>query len=106
MKKEHWDMQGMAPTPEQLQKQKQLSEGGEAKGPRPMVEGDIPPLHPLFRSKISNLIYGMSWTYQKKILDHVEILCNNERTWEIVRRVVMGLMTEQVEVLQKIIGQE
>ena len=99
-------MPGMAPTPEQLAKQNSLERGEGPKAPKPMIEGEIPTLHPLFRSEISQLVYGISWTYNKKILDHVEILCNTDRTWDIVRRVLMGLMTEEVETSQKVISQK
>ena len=99
---------GMAPTPEQLAQQRALmkGDGTEPAPPQPMVEGEIPVLSPLFKSEISSLIYGISWTYHKRVLDHIEVLCNNDRTWEIVRRVVFDQMKEQTETLQKIIGQK
>jgi hypothetical protein len=94
---------GMAPTPEALQRQKTIREGN-GEPPRPMVEGEIPVDSPLFKSEISQLIHGISWLYQKRVLDHVEVLCNNDRSWEIVRKIVMGIQTEQTETLRKVIG--
>jgi hypothetical protein len=101
-------MQGMAPTPDQLAKQRELKEknGEEPEGPKSMVEGPIPVLSPLFKSEISQLIYGIGWAYNKRVLDHMEVLCNNDRTWVIVRKIAMGIMTEQIETQQKIIGQK
>lgn len=96
---------GMAPTPEQLEKMRALNEGEEPRR-KPMIEGEIPVLSPLFKSEISQLIYSIGWTYQKKVLDHAEVLCNNDRTWEIVRRVIMSLQHEQIEVTQRVVGQK
>lgn len=96
-------MTGMAPSPEQLARQKMIQEGN---GEQLKPSGDeISVDSPLFRSEISQIIHGVSWTHQKRVLDHIEILCHNERQWEIVRKIVMGIQTEQTELLRRIIGQ-
>lgn len=123
---------GMAPTPAQLEKI--MENAGREPDTRDLrdldfnrridesLEGDdTPPKYeirtedfpdgvemgiiPTLRNEVNQLIYSTHWEFQKRVLDHVDAMCATERQWTTMRRILMGIMTEQVEKTRMLVGQ-
>ena len=106
---------GLAPTPDQLSKiMKAAQEEAESdEGGVPEFEirtedypgGTTMNVTPNLRNEVTQLIYSTHWEYQKRVLDQIESVIPSDRQWAIVRRILMGIMTEQVERTRLLVGQ-
>jgi hypothetical protein len=102
---------GMAPTPNQLEKLREIEEAQEGDVhdnairqedfPNGVTEGVAFPL----RHEVNQIIWGTHWEYQKRILDHVEAIVASDRQWVVVRKILMAIMTEQVERTRTLVSQ-
>jgi len=107
---------GLAPTPEQLQKMVEVG----AQRSDELELGDVPQneirqeefpdgvamgITPTLRNEVNQIIWSTHWEYQKRILDQIESIIVSDRQWTIVRKIVMGVMTEQVERMRLLVGQ-
>lgn len=102
---------GMAPTPRQLERLKGALQDSSVEEeedlsvsefpPRPRGMGSAPPLH----KEITQIMWSVHWQYQKRILDHVQAASSSDRQWIILRRIMMEIMTEQLDKMQALVGQ-
>ena len=91
-------MAGLLPNPEALaEMRQQVQEEGE---PRQQVLDS-----PYLKSEVGQKLMSVHWIYQKRILDHVEATIANERQWKIVRRIIMDIQTEQLNMMVHEVGQ-
>lgn len=107
--------QGLAPNPDQLEKIMRAAqvEAEEESGGVPKFEirqEDFPDgtngnVTPNLKAEVTQIIYSTHWEYQKRVLDQVESIVPSDRQWAIVRRILMGIMTEQVERTRMLVGQ-
>jgi hypothetical protein len=88
---------GLMPSPEVLAEMRQTEEEGES---RPKILDS-----PYLKSEVSQKLMSLHWTYQKRVLDHTEAVIANERQWKIVRRIIMDIQTEQLNVMIQEVGQ-
>lgn len=103
---------GMAPTPEQMnslrqaQMQKPTPVSKKKKGKESFkgvtVKSDSNPTG--LRSEVNQILQGLHWTYQKRILDMAQIVCD-ESKWVLVRQKLMDIMTEQINTTHTLVGQ-
>lgn len=104
--------QGMAPSPDQLEKIMQATQEDEG-GDVPQYEirqEEFPDgigmgIASTLRTEVNQIIWSTCWEYQKRVLDHVEAICASDRQWTVVRKILMGVMTEQVEKTRMLVGQ-
>jgi hypothetical protein len=107
---------GLAPTPETLKKILSVGEesGDSREGEAPQYEirqEDYPAgasmgFAPTLGAEVAQIIYSTHWEYQKRILDHVEAVISSDRQWTIIRKILMGVMTEQVDRTRMLVGQK
>lgn len=106
--------QGLAPNPEQLEKiMRAQAQAEEEMGGAPQFEirqeeypdGANGSVTPTLKNEVTQIIYSTHWEYQKRVLDQVESVISSDRQWAIVRRILMGIMTEQVERTRMLVGQ-
>src|SRR2546430_9438621 len=100
---------GMAPTPEQLNRlhQAQITKPTEGKkkkgkGQRPFVR--VTADSPLLKQEVQQILFGVHWQYQKRILDMMKIVTDPSK-WDVVRTITMDIQNEQVETQRVLIGQ-
>jgi len=101
---------GMAPTPDQMNRARQIQKPPETK-PKKAKKGESttrvsltsgsPPLG--LKSEVQQIIYGLHWTYQKRVLDIIKIGVPAEK-WDTIRIIVMDIITEQVETTRTLVG--
>lgn len=99
---------GMAPTPEQLQRVKTMQATAQntptkkkkGKESKTVVEVND---FPLLRVEVQQILYGLHWQYQKKILDILKIVTEPSK-WDTVRTIAMDSMTEQIETTRTLVG--
>jgi hypothetical protein len=91
---ENQEPRGMAPPPAVLNRQRVERQRAEALKEQ---EGTLVSTAPKLQSDVMNMLRGSHWEYQKRVLDLVEAVVETDRQWAIVRRVLMDIMTEQVE---------
>jgi hypothetical protein len=106
------ERQGLAISPAQMEKMMQVA--------REQVEGDVPQyeirqeeypdgveggITPTLRNQVTQIIYSTHWEYQKRVLDHIESVISSDRQWAIVRKILMSIMTEQVERTRLLVSQ-
>lgn len=110
---------GMAPSPAQLEKIMKVaqeegsevdSEGGDVLPQYEIRTEDFPDgvqmgITPTLRNEVNQIIYSTHWEYQKRVLDHVDAACTTDRQWTSLRRILMGIMTEQVEKTRLLVSQ-
>jgi hypothetical protein len=111
---------GMAPTPERLEKIMQAVGRETEKLDAEPESGNVPEyeirtedfpdgvytgITATLRTEVTQIIYSTHWEYQKRVLDHVEAVIASDRQWAIVRRILMGIMTEQMEKTRLLVGQ-
>jgi hypothetical protein len=104
---------GLAPSPEQLEKIMKSTLAGEDSGDASQYEirtNEFPDgvsgnIAPTLRNEVTQIIYSTHWEHQKRVLDQIESVVSSDRQWAIVRRILMGIMTEQVEKTRLLVGQ-
>lgn len=97
---------GLAPTPDQMARMRQLKKAEvkpEKKGEsdRISITSGSPPLG--VKSEVQQIIFGLHWTYQKRLLDIIKIGVPVEK-WDTIRVIAMDIMTEQVETTRTLVG--
>lgn len=109
---------GLAPAPEQLQRMMDsgLSDGApeEKEGESPQFEirqedypsGSAVGFSPTLGAEVAQIVYSTHWEYQKRVLDHIEAVIASDRQWTIIRKILMNIMTEQVDRTRLLIGQK
>lgn len=105
-------MKGMAPSPETMNRLRNAEaqvitpEPNKKKG-RGSHKGvtfvsDSPPTG--VRAEVNQIIYGLHWQYQKRVLDVLKIVTEPSK-WDVVREIVMDIENEHIEALRIIVGQ-
>ena len=109
------ERQGLAPTPEQMARLREVQEirsddlenpveqkrkkRGQGQKPFIRMTSGSPPL----KQEINQIIYGIHWQYQKRMLDILKIVTDNEK-WDTVRVIALDIINEQVETTHTLIG--
>lgn len=103
------NIRGMAPTPDQLDKLREARETQpkpekkkKVREPSSVVtmRNDSPPL----KQEITQIIYGLHWQYNKRILDLIKVAVPDKK-WDTVRVLVMDVQNEHIESLRILVGQ-
>lgn len=98
-------------TPKQMAERKRLHKEikeAEQEGPEivdgDQLHGEIKGASPL-AIELSGILTGVFWTHQKRILDHMEVLCHSDRQWQTVRRIAQDIQGEQLRQTSGIVRQ-
>lgn len=105
---------GLAPSPEQLKKLIDVGQGQIEEEEVPQFEirqedypgGSAVGFNPTLGAEVSQLIYSVHWEHQKRILDYIESVISNDRQWTMVRKLLMNIMTEQVDKTKLLVSQK